>query len=242
MRPEDRISLWMTEAVLSIGVDEPAGEVLRLFAGYPVHHLPVLRGRQVVGMLSSADVMKLELFLPKHDNAAHDYLNQRMTVAALMRRPAITILADQSVERAAELMARHAIHALPVVDAEQQLLGIVTTTDLIAAALRAAPTPGAAGDAAPAERTADSPPAGREILETVAAARAADAAGGDPGPTARALLHFHQRATELEHVLEAADRYLSAGQSQQLHTALLRVIAQAKRGGPTRSLSAPLTL
>jgi len=42
----------MTEAVLSIDIGESAGEVLRLFAGYPIHHLPVLKGHKVVGMLS----------------------------------------------------------------------------------------------------------------------------------------------------------------------------------------------
>jgi CBS-domain-containing membrane protein len=142
MRPEDPVSLLMTAAVLTVGIDEPAGEVLRLFAGYPVHHLPVLRGREVVGMLSSADVLKLQYFLPKRDATALEYLNQRMTVAALVRQPAITIRAEQSVEQAAELMARHGIHALPVVDAQHCLLGIVTTTDLIAAALRTAQSPG----------------------------------------------------------------------------------------------------
>jgi len=40
----------MTEAVLSIDIGESAGEVLRLFAGYPIHHL--LKGHKVVGMLS----------------------------------------------------------------------------------------------------------------------------------------------------------------------------------------------
>jgi CBS domain-containing protein len=129
----------MTEAVLTIGIDEPASEVLRLFGGYPVHHLPVLRGREVVGMLSSADVMKLEHFLPRNGVVARDLLDTRVTVAQLVRRPPITILADQTVQEAAELMAGHGIHALPVVDAQQHLLGIVTTSDLIAAALRLEP-------------------------------------------------------------------------------------------------------
>jgi CBS-domain-containing membrane protein len=40
------------------------------------------------------------------------------------------------VERAAELMARHKIHALPVVNHDGELIEIVTTTDIIAAFLR----------------------------------------------------------------------------------------------------------
>lgn len=213
MQPQDRISLLMTVEVLSVDIDEPAGEVLRLFAGYPVHHLPVLRGREVVGMLSSADMMKLEHFLPRTGANVQSYLSQRMTVAALLRREAITVGADQTVQDAAELMARHGIHALPVVDTRQHLLGIVTTSDLIAAALRDAPE-----------------------TET----GAARAAGRAPGPTAQSALHDQQRVAELEHVLEAADRYLSAGQSQQLHTELLRAISRAKRDATASAVAVAL--
>ncbi len=52
MHPSDPVNRLMTEAVLTVDVDDPAGEVLRLFGGYPVHHLPVLEGSKVVGMLS----------------------------------------------------------------------------------------------------------------------------------------------------------------------------------------------
>ncbi|MFO1401869.1 MAG: CBS domain-containing protein [Steroidobacteraceae bacterium] len=211
MRPQDRISLLMTEEVLSVAIDEPAGEVLRLFAGYPVHHLPVLRGREVVGMLSSADVMKLEHFVPRGSvgAGAQEYLNQRMTVAALVRRAPVTVRAEQTVQDAAELMAGHGIHALPVVDSQQHLVGIVTTSDLIAAALQVAPAPGAAA-----------PPA-------AAAAATTDSAA--PSATDPHVPCDPQRIAALEKVLEAAERYVSAGQSAQLHTELLRAIERARR-------------
>ena len=107
-------------------------------AQYPVHHLPVVRGATLVGMLSSADVMKLESFLPKNGKASREYLDQRFRIDMLMRHPAISVLPHQSVEDAARLMVTHAIHALPVVNSQDQLLGIVTTTDMMQAALEAA--------------------------------------------------------------------------------------------------------
>jgi acetoin utilization protein AcuB len=137
MHAQDPVNRLMTEAVLSVGADEPAGEVLRLFAGYPIHHLPVTRDGVVVGMLSSADVMKLELFLPKGAASPIEYLNRTMRVEALIRRPVIVVSAHQSVEDAARLMAKHGIHGLPVVDHGGHLLGIITTTDIIHAAISA---------------------------------------------------------------------------------------------------------
>ena len=48
-----------------IEADRPVSEVLDCFFQYPIHHLPVVRDGRLAGMLSSADVMKLECFLPK---------------------------------------------------------------------------------------------------------------------------------------------------------------------------------
>jgi signal-transduction protein with cAMP-binding, CBS, and nucleotidyltransferase domain len=65
MRPDEPISRIMTEAVVAIEVDRPVSEVLDCFLQYPIHHLPVVQLGKLVGMLSSADVMKLEFFVPK---------------------------------------------------------------------------------------------------------------------------------------------------------------------------------
>jgi CBS domain-containing protein len=135
MYATERIDRLMS-AALSIGVDESAGTMLRLFAEYPIHHLPVVSGRKVVGIVSSADVMKLDAFRPKSGLLSNEYLTH-VSVADLMSKPAITVRPHQSLIDAAHLMASHGVHALPVVDAEDQLLGILTTTDIIASTLDA---------------------------------------------------------------------------------------------------------
>jgi hypothetical protein len=87
-------------------------------------------------MLSSADVMKLEFFLPRSDAARARLLSDKFRLATLMRAPVITVSEHESVERAAELMASNAVHSLPVVNTQGHLIGIITTTDIIAAFLR----------------------------------------------------------------------------------------------------------
>jgi CBS domain-containing protein len=134
MHSTDPVNRFMTDPVLTVDINDGAGEVLRMFAGYPVHHLPVLNQEEVVGMLSTADVMKLDLFLPKGGKSPIDYLNERMKVGRLIRRSVITVQSHQSVEIAAHLMAENGVHALPVVNAKNQLVGIISTTDIIAAA------------------------------------------------------------------------------------------------------------
>jgi len=224
----------MTEAVLSIDVEESAGAVLRLFAGYPLHHLPVLSGQRVVGMLSSADVMKLEAFLPKSGVPADDYLDQRISIRSLLRAPVITIGPQQTLIEAARLMASHGFHALPVVDAQEHLLGIITTTDIMHAALQpppAAAPPGGARTGAD-EAVRDIRVSGAEFDQAIAAAKSAVGSGQDPQGLALVLLYLQQRLGALERVLQSADRYFSCGQDRSLHAALLQSIAEAKRSMP----------
>ena len=97
MHSTDPVNRFMTEPVLTVDINDPAGEVLRMFAGYPVHHLPVVNQQEVVGMLSTADLMKLDLFLPKGSKSPIDYLNERMKVGQLVRRPVLTVQPHQSV-------------------------------------------------------------------------------------------------------------------------------------------------
>ena len=184
MRATDRVDKFMTEAVLSIGIDEPASEVLRLFASYPVHHLPVLSGQKVVGMLSSADVMKMAAVMPKTGSAPGAYLDQRVKVATLMSKPAITVHPSATLLEAARTMAGNAVHALPVVDEAERLLGIITTTDVMHAALEAPAAKGAAASESPGTPI-EIEMSATEFEHALAAAKAAVAAGEDVDLVAR---------------------------------------------------------
>lgn len=50
-------------------------------------------------MLSSADVMKLEFFLPRSDAARAPLLRDKFCLATLMRAPVITVSEHERVER-----------------------------------------------------------------------------------------------------------------------------------------------
>ena len=231
MHATDPVNRFMTVAVLTVDINDPAGEVLRLFAGYPVHHLPVLDERRVVGMLSSADLMKLDQFVPKNGVAPIEYLNQRLKVGALVRRAAITIQPHQSVGTAAQLMAANGIHSLAVVDSADHLLGIITTTDIMHAAFD-----GHGDGALPGAATVSSGGAecvtalsAEQMAQALASAVARAGTDSDPDHVHRALLNLQARVAPLEQVRQCADRYLQAGQDEQLHAALLRALEAVGR-------------
>jgi CBS domain-containing protein len=49
----------------------------------------------------------------------------------IMTRPAVTVTPDVPIREAAALLVSHGFTALPVVDADQRMVGIVTDTDLL---------------------------------------------------------------------------------------------------------------
>jgi hypothetical protein len=176
-------------------------------------------------MLSSADLLKLQFHLPPAGPPRDAFMARRGHAGRLMRSPAITVTEHESAQRAAELMAANGIHSLPVVNGKAELIGIVTTTDLMRCCLDPLPdTPAAYADEAKRFPLADS-----QISPVLAAARRAVDTGHDPCGVSAALLHMQQRTGALEQIATAAKRYLNAGQDECLHTALRKAIEHADR-------------
>jgi len=236
MRPDEPVSRIMTEAVVAIEIDRPVSEVLDCFFQYPIHHLPVVSSGRLVGMLSSADVIKLQFFAPTGTADRADYLNERLSIEQLMRAPAVALNASTGLAEASERLIDAGVHAAPVVDEVDRVVGIVTTTDIIRSLLHGPPRKGVVAPA----RSAEQPPAGEaphyhrrptdeEYATALRTAEVLHVEARDPRHLGKALLYLDQRRSYLEKVLELADHFLLSGQDVQTHALLLKAILAAKR-------------
>ena len=80
-----------------------------------VNHLPVLSGSdQLVGIVTSWDIAKA---------VARNFL----WLDEITSKDVITTVPDELIESAAKKMEEHSISALPVVDADQHLIGLITS-------------------------------------------------------------------------------------------------------------------
>jgi acetoin utilization protein AcuB len=208
---EEPVNRHMTEPALSVEIDDKPSEVFRLLSEYKVHHLPVVRDDCLVGMISSADLMKIEFLVPRTTQLRHEYLDARFKIENFMHVPVVTVGPTTSVEEAARLMVRHGIHALPVVGAGDRLLGIITTTDIMGAGLQhvfASPVRAAR----PASRTLGDVSAADELARI-----------------ARDCERLSERMSQLERIRVAAERYLTVGQDERLHAELQRALGAGGR-------------
>ncbi len=111
----------MTADVVSVHHSATFREMAKLLAAYDITGLPVVdEDDRVVGVVSESDLLA----------------RKALTAADIMSAPAVTVHAQESVSQAGQLMTRLGLQRLPVTDAEQRLIGIVTRRDLLRVFLR----------------------------------------------------------------------------------------------------------
>ena len=142
-----KIKELMSENPIAVGSEAPLRDVAAILAEHRISGLPVIGERlQVVGVVSEADILVKEQGPePRHGGLLGWLLAggtpdtgklKARTAGEAMTSPAITIGPEKHVSDAARLMTEQGIKRLPVVDAEDKLLGIVTRADLVRAFAR----------------------------------------------------------------------------------------------------------
>jgi len=131
MKRNEPVSKIMTRDLETVHVGQKLSEVRRMLANNPYHHVPVVSGEKLVGLISSTDIVRLSLAIYGVDERAVDaMLDSQHTIEGVMSKTLTTIGVKDTVREAAELLAEGTFHSLPVVD-EGKLVGLVTSTDVI---------------------------------------------------------------------------------------------------------------
>ena len=132
MKRNEPVRSIMTRDVVTVQVGEPPSKVRALLSQGQFHHVPVLDGRTLVGVVSSVDFMKANLSLWGTDERAVDsLLDAQLTLRKMMQDSPVTVRDNATVRDAAQALAHGRFHSLPVVDEAGEVAGIVTSTDLI---------------------------------------------------------------------------------------------------------------
>ncbi|MCK6693531.1 MAG: CBS domain-containing protein [Thermoanaerobaculia bacterium] len=118
----ERLHTIMTSKVITLSPSDTLGQAREIFMSKRIHHIPIVEERKLVGLVTSWDIFKLGL-------SAVAY--QDMRVSEVMSTHLATLEPDQHIGAAAEVLMEHLFHAVPIVNEHRELLGIVTTYDVL---------------------------------------------------------------------------------------------------------------
>jgi acetoin utilization protein AcuB len=106
-------------------------EALGLLYELDVRHLPVVRGRELVGIISDRDLRGF-IEAPEDDAMEAVESARSATVGNFMNTSTVKVDPETNVREVLDLMLLHRVGAIPVADLDTgDLLGIVSYVDLL---------------------------------------------------------------------------------------------------------------
>jgi CBS domain-containing protein len=132
MKQRTPISEIMTSNVITLNKSDDLETAERLFKSWKIRHIPVVNGKEIIGMLSYTDLLRIS-FADATDENDYDVdtiVYNMFSIEQVMAKSLISVPSTKTIKEVAQILAKKEFHALPVVD-NNELVGIVTTTDLI---------------------------------------------------------------------------------------------------------------
>ncbi len=108
---------FMTTDVVAVEIPGNRDDILKIMKRTGISGVPVLRGREIVGIVTRKDLLRKP---------------EETQLGLLMSHDPITITRDATIREAAELMVKHRIRRLPVVEGKN-IAGIISVADIVAA-------------------------------------------------------------------------------------------------------------
>lgn len=133
MKRNEPVSKIMSTHLVTVHHGEPISKVRELIRQHGIHHIPVVSGQRLVGLISNSDVLRVSFgdAFNTDERTVDATLDHTMTIEQLMQKDPVSIRENAPIREAAALLAAGSFHSVPVVSDGQKLVGMVTSTDLI---------------------------------------------------------------------------------------------------------------
>jgi CBS domain-containing membrane protein len=122
----------MTRDVVAVDENDTLEHLIDAMKSLEFRHLPVTDDDRLIGLVTERDLLRIATssLLP-HQEASDRVVQERFRVRDIMVREVVTVSPDTSLQEAGKILLKERFGCLPVVDAANVLVGILTSSDYI---------------------------------------------------------------------------------------------------------------
>jgi CBS-domain-containing membrane protein len=129
----------MISPVVTVSAKQKLTDVSKLMHSHHYHHFPVIdENSKLIGLIADRDLLR------KHPSQSHSDLdnkqNENDIVIDIMSNKVLTASAKTDVQSIALCMIKENIASMPIVNNDHEVIGIITTTDVLRCLVEHAPS------------------------------------------------------------------------------------------------------
>ena len=122
---------WMSKPAITIDADASMHDAIKLLKNNNIKMLPVLEKGRLVGIVTDRDLKRASASdatsLEIHELL---YLISKIKIKEIMTKNPIKVAEDYTVEETAEILLKHNISGVPVIDQHHNIVGTITQNDV----------------------------------------------------------------------------------------------------------------
>lgn len=122
---------WMSKPAITIDAGASMNDAIKLLKTHNIKMLPVMEKGKLVGIVTDRDLKRASASdatsLEIHELL---YLISKIKINEIMTKKPITVPEDYTVEETAEILLKHNISGVPVIDQYRDVVGTITQNDI----------------------------------------------------------------------------------------------------------------
>lgn len=132
MKRKELVSKIMSTTLVTVGIDEKLSDVQKALNKNSIHHVLIIDGKKLIGMVSSTDMLKCshEAYM-KEGELKPESLDKHFSLHKIMQTDLVALQTTDTLQQAIQILSGHNFHSIPILNEHKELVGIVTSTDLV---------------------------------------------------------------------------------------------------------------
>ena len=135
MDKEIAVKHIMSRDLVTVRPNETLEIVQQKLTTHKIHHAPVVEGTQFVGLVSQSDLFRMEhqmsVFGTDQAVEQNKAIFSTMLAQDIMIKEIVMLHENDTARDAVRIFKENLFHALPVINAQGELIGMVTPLDLL---------------------------------------------------------------------------------------------------------------